>query len=79
MTINKAQGQTFDKVGILLRRSCFSHGQLYVAFSRAGSLDDIKIKVIQSKRQGCARNKTFTKNVVSASVIMVFNMLNLLF
>uniref|UniRef100_A0A914WKK2 ATP-dependent DNA helicase n=1 Tax=Plectus sambesii TaxID=2011161 RepID=A0A914WKK2_9BILA len=33
MTINKAQGQTFSKVGLLLRRPVFSHGQLYVAFS----------------------------------------------
>ena len=28
MTINKSQGQTFEKVGIYLRRPCFSHGQL---------------------------------------------------
>ena len=69
MTINKAQGQTFDKVGILLRRPYFSHGQLYVAFSRARSFDDIKIKVIQSERQGCVRNKTFTKNVVFPQVL----------
>ena len=35
MTINKSQGQTFEKVGMYLRRPCFSHGQLYVAFLRA--------------------------------------------
>ncbi|KAF2359133.1 DNA helicase Pif1-like, partial [Trinorchestia longiramus] len=34
MTINKAQGQTFDRVGIYLPKPCFTHGQLYVAFSR---------------------------------------------
>lgn len=35
MTINKAQGQTLDRVGIVLQKGeCFSHGQLYVAFSR---------------------------------------------
>ena len=27
MTINKAQGQTFNRVGIYLECSCFSHGQ----------------------------------------------------
>ena len=37
MTINKAQGQTFEKVGLYLQRPYFSHGQLYVAFSRAMS------------------------------------------
>lgn len=34
MTINKAQGQTFQKIGIDLRRDVFNHGQLYVAMSR---------------------------------------------
>ena len=35
MEINKAQGQTFSKVGIYMERPCFSHGQLYVAMSRS--------------------------------------------
>ena len=35
MNINKAQGQTFEKVALYLQRQCFSRGQLYVAFSRA--------------------------------------------
>jgi len=34
MTINKSQGQTFDRVGLDLRRPVFSHGQFYVAVSR---------------------------------------------
>jgi hypothetical protein len=34
MTINKAQGQTLDSVGIYLTNSVFTHGQLYVALSR---------------------------------------------
>lgn len=40
ITINKAQGQSFKFVGVDLRESVFSHGQLYVALSRVGSKDN---------------------------------------
>ena len=45
MTINKAQGQTLDFVGIYLPEPVFSHGQLYVALSRATSSKNIKILI----------------------------------
>ncbi|KAK6031187.1 hypothetical protein OSTOST_02662 [Ostertagia ostertagi] len=44
MTINKAQGQSFSKVGIYLPEEVFSHGQLYVALSRAKTPEGIKIE-----------------------------------
>ena len=43
MTINKSQGQSFDRVGIYLDRDVFSHGQLYVALSRAKRMQDIRV------------------------------------
>ncbi|TKR72374.1 hypothetical protein L596_019832 [Steinernema carpocapsae] len=43
LTINKAQGQSLDKVGIVLRSPCFAHGQLYVALSRAHRQADIAV------------------------------------
>ena len=42
-TSNKAQGQTLSRVGIYLKHGFFSHGQLYVAMSRVGSKDSLKI------------------------------------
>ncbi|XP_044588797.1 uncharacterized protein LOC123267978 [Cotesia glomerata] len=41
MTINKAQGQSLKIAGIDLRNDCFSHGQLYVAFSRKDKKQEI--------------------------------------
>ena len=40
---NKAQGQTLSHVGIYLKQGFFSHGELYVAMSRVGSKDSLKI------------------------------------
>lgn len=44
-TINKAQAQTFKKIGIDFTRFSFAHGQTYVALSRATSWSGVKIKV----------------------------------
>ena len=43
MTINKSQGQSIERVGIYLPKHCFSHGQLYVALSRAKSPGGCKL------------------------------------
>ena len=43
MTVNKAQGQTIPNVGVYLPKPVFSHGQLYVALSRATARSNIKI------------------------------------
>jgi ATP-dependent DNA helicase PIF1 len=37
MTINKAQGQTLENVGIFLQKPVFARGQLYTSLSRAGA------------------------------------------
>ena len=41
MSINKAQGQTSQQVGLDLRGDVFCHGQLYVALSRTTCRDNI--------------------------------------
>lgn len=45
MTMNKAQGQTLDFVGIYLCEPVFSHGQLYVALSSAKTSKCVKILI----------------------------------
>jgi len=81
MTINKSQGQTFDRVGIYLPEPVFSHGQLYVSFSRATSREGVKVKVEETNNQGkLLRNRAdateedkrrvFTKNIVYREVLL---------
>jgi len=70
ITINKSQGQTFEKVGIYLSADVFTHGQLYVAFSRATSKKGV---VVQLNEHICTnRNiyelKNFTYNCVYREV-----------
>jgi ATP-dependent DNA helicase PIF1 len=72
MTINKSQGQTFDHVGVQLAEPGFSHGQLYVALSRARNPNNIKIAVTRTELQGkliAGSNDTFTQNIVYRAVI----------
>jgi hypothetical protein len=71
MTINKGQGQTFDVVGIYLPEPVFSHGQLYVAFSRAKSEGSVKVKVLATPKQGKLKknsDRVFTVNCVYKEV-----------
>ena len=69
MTINKAQGQTFDKVGIYLPAPVFSHGQLYVALSRAKSFKDIYMQICETTTQGRQNRKHITQNIVYYEVL----------
>jgi ATP-dependent DNA helicase PIF1 len=46
MTVNKSQGQTTPNIGLYLPAPVFSHGQLYVAISRATTRTNIKILAV---------------------------------
>ena len=62
MTANKAQGQTLEMVGVYIAREFFTHGQLYVAISRVGNVNCIKILFKEE-------NKFHVKNVVYKEVL----------
>ena len=67
MTINKAEGQSINILGVYLPQPVFSHGQLYVALSRAGLLHRTKVISIDIKdTQGLIQdnNGKYTTNVV---------------
>ena len=63
MTINKAQGQSLDRVGIYLNDPVFTHGQLYVALSRCTDCRNLKV-LLPPNANG------WTPNIVYCEVIM---------
>lgn len=48
MTINKAQGLEFKRVGVYFPTTVFAHGQMYVAFSRTPAIEEnMKVFVVE--------------------------------
>ena len=70
MTFNRAQGQSLAKCGILLPRSVWTHGQLYVAFSRCSDPQNVKVFVDQENFEDWDLPEgTFTHNVVYTEIL----------
>ncbi|XP_072081071.1 uncharacterized protein [Arachis hypogaea] len=63
MTINKSQGQSLSKVGLLLKKPAFTHGQLYVVVSRVTNKEGLKILLSHDEKK-----KNETDNVVFKEV-----------
>ena len=66
MTINKAQGQTLQRMGLFLPSQVFSHDQLYVALSRVGSAEQPTVLALQQPHE--IPGAAFVKNVVFKEV-----------
>lgn len=64
LSINKAQGQSVRYIGIDLRVPVFSHGQLYVALSRATARENIRILLPESQVHCRTRNIVFTEVLI---------------
>lgn len=58
MTINKSQGSMLDFVGVYLPELVFSHGQLYVALSRARTTSSINILTNTVSNTACDQSST---------------------
>lgn len=67
MTINKAQGQTLQQVGLYLPQPVFGHGQLYVALSRCTSPQNLKILIENGDITG--KEGVYTRNVVFKRIL----------
>ena len=70
MTINKAQGQTFNTVGLYLPEPVFTHGLLYVAMSRVRLPTSLKITVDRDSSIIPGREGRYTRNVVYTDVLL---------
>jgi hypothetical protein len=63
ITINKAQGQSLQKIGIDLRQPVFIHGQFYVAFSRVTDMANLDVLLPY-------RGNGMVKNIVYSEVLL---------
>ena len=73
MTINKAQGQTIPIVGVYLPNPVFSHGQLYVALSRATAKSNIKILIEKDKPKEKGRKQSKNSKKRKRSTVSVLS------
>ncbi|XP_021715369.1 ATP-dependent DNA helicase PIF6-like [Chenopodium quinoa] len=68
MTVNKSQGQTLSQVIVYLLQPCFSHGQLYVALSRAKKSAKVTVITPYPNEQ---HTSPVLKNVVAYDVLQL--------
>ena len=70
LTVNRSQGQEFEKLLVDLTIPPFTHGHLYVALSRIRKAENIKI--FCTKEEILDKNIVLTKNVVYDEILNNF-------
>jgi hypothetical protein len=71
VTFHRSQGQSVEHCGILLPRDVWTHGQIYVAFSRCGNPRNVHVWANQDefKSMGLAPTAKWMMNVVYPEVL----------
>ena len=71
VTFHRSQGQSVEHCGILLPKDIWTHGQIYVAFSRCGNPHNIHVWAEQEqfKNMNFEPTKRMVKNVVYPEVL----------
>ncbi|GBN68506.1 hypothetical protein AVEN_144010-1 [Araneus ventricosus] len=59
MTINKSQGQTFEKICLVLNETVFSHRKLYVGLSKARSFESVSVVAPKCEIFNCVYEEVF--------------------
>ncbi|GBN87028.1 hypothetical protein AVEN_82512-1 [Araneus ventricosus] len=65
MSIRKAEGQYLNVVGLVLLKSCFSHGQLYVGCSRIGKAYSLHILAPNGRTANIVCPEALSRNISS--------------
>lgn len=63
LTVNKSQGQSLKSVGVDLRTSAFTHGQLYIVLSQVTSVQGVTVLLSENGDEK-------TNNVVYPEVLL---------
>jgi hypothetical protein len=64
LSINKAQGQSVRYIGLDVRVPVFSHGQLYVALSRATCSRNVKILLPSNAAENTTSNVVYNEILI---------------
>ena len=67
LTINRSQGQSFERLGLLLENPVFAHGQLYVGFSRVTSRRGVRV-ILGERAWGDVTKEANTPNIVWSEI-----------